>query len=124
MKTMNAKYSRRNIDPRMMEAARNVAKEIAVEEYDKIQESTIKSFWAMFLWNMHYQMGFGKKRINEFVEGILDDYDDAVERYGVDEEGKPHSRRKTAVLRYGDICMQRLEKIGVDVDKIYKDSET
>ena len=121
---MNAKYSKRNIDPRMMEAARNVAKEIAVEEYDKIQERTIKSFWAMFLWNMHFQLRFGNKRINEFIEGILDDYDDAVERYGVDEEGKPHSKRKTAVLRYGDICMQRLEKIGVDVDKIYKDSET
>ena len=41
---MKALYSRRNIDPQMMQAARNVAKEIALEEYDKIQKKTIKSF--------------------------------------------------------------------------------
>lgn len=121
---MNAKYSRRNIDPRMMEAARNVAKEIALEEYDKIQKKTIKSFWAIFLWNLHVIYGFAGVRINRFIEAVLSDYDDAVERYGIDEEDRPHSRKRTAIMSYGDLCMQRLQQIGVDVEKIYEKSET
>jgi len=70
-----------------------------IVEYDRSNELNID---AIILWQLHTQLGFGKKRLKRFYDNFVPEYNRMIDQY----EGN-----KTRL----DGCLSLLDGIGVDL---------
>lgn len=61
---------------------------------------------SIVLWQLHEQLGFGKKRLLRFYEGFAPSLRALVDYYDISDSDQ------------GFICKHRLKEIGIDVDKM------
>lgn len=73
-----------------------------VAEHDRNNEINID---ALMLWQLHTQLGFGRKRLKRFYDNFEQEFKDMCDRYEV---GK---------FNQTDTCRELLLGIGVDINK-------
>ena len=94
---------------RVIEAAKKV--------YLETQEAQIKWMWAITLWTLHESEGYGAQRLSRFLDRIEEAFDRDAERY---ELNNCDAKKGETTMSYGDLCQMRLERLGINVDEIYK----
>lgn len=94
---------------RVIEAAKKV--------YLETQEAQIKWMWAITLWTLHESEGYGAQRLSRFLDRIEEAFDRDAERY---ELNSCDAKKGETTMSYGDLCQMRLERLGINVDEIYK----
>ena len=60
---------------------------------------------ALILWNLHEQLGFGKKRLRRFYEKFNETLEEMGERYDFDDADKIW------------LCQFRLKEMGIDISE-------
>lgn len=94
---------------RVIEAAKKV--------YLETQEVQIKWMWAITLWTLHESEGYGAQRLSRFLDRIEEAFDRDAERF---ELNSCDAKKGETTMSYGDLCQMRLERLGINVDEIYK----
>lgn len=74
----------------------------------KTHEQFTNDFDAMILYQLHVQLGFGKKRLRRFWDGFKVAHKELVEFYEMPNDG-------------GFLCREQLKRIGVDVEQWNKE---
>ena len=59
---------------------------------------------AMVLYTLHAKFGFGKKRLRQFYEAMLEEHDKLIKHYEMPDE-------------YPWLCKYKLKEIGVDIEQ-------
>lgn len=93
----------------MMNIAQTELKKQIVE-YDRVNEINID---AAFLWQLHVQLGFGKKRLKRFFDNFEIAYNEMIVNY--EASGTKNSY---------DISIENLKGIGVDIVEWHTEQET
>jgi len=86
--------------------AMNIEIEKQLAEYDRKHAIEI---YAMLLWQLHEQLGFGKKRLERFFSNFVPAYEDLINRYEMDEESEV-----VWLFTY------KLKELDVDVEELYE----
>lgn len=87
-------------------AQRKALKQECQKEFFKLLENYNKQVSAQIMCILHFDFGFGKKRLFEFFEKLKEMQADYMERYEAIDEEVP------------DICEIKLGDSGIDVKKI------
>lgn len=74
-------------------------------EYDRKHLMEID---AVVLWQMHVQLGFGKKRLERFYSHFTQEFSALIKRYDMEDDDGIW------------LCTHQLKKIGVDMEKLVK----
>lgn len=59
---------------------------------------------AMVLYTLHARFGFGKKRLRQFYEAMIEEHDKLIKHYEMPED-------------YPWLCRHKLKEIGVDIEQ-------
>lgn len=70
-------------------------------EYDRKHKLEIQ---ALVLWQLHEQLGFGKKRLREFYDNFDLSFDSLIERYELQESDTSW------------LCTLQLKELGIDIE--------
>lgn len=76
-------------------------------EYDK---KHVMELDAIILWQLHAQLGFGKKRLERFYRKFAEAYRDLLKRYEMEGEGE-----STWLFTY------KVKELGVDLEALYRE---
>ena len=105
---MKVRLGLKALPKREQDAVIQAAKNVYMQE----QKKQLCRMWAVVLWTLHEEKGYGVKRLGDLIETIYRRWINADHKYEFDDH-----------MTYGDFCEDRLRWLGVDVEEIYKKFE-